>query len=154
MEVYRVSTVRYFALLLAYMFLLPLAAILVIFKVHYSTTGDSLDDVNVYMAMAVAFFWAVLDLFVLKGARMPVCVRFLEDTLSIETRFLFWCKTEFVSYDKAIVSINQERRVISFLWDSKSARFDPLLWSKQNRQRIVDEIKRHNVKVSVGKTKA
>jgi len=133
MEILRVSVVKYYALMLGYMILLPLAVVLPIFKIHYSTTGDVL-DVNVYTVLLVAFFWAALDLFILKGAKKPICVQFSEDTLSIETRFVFRSNTEIVTYEKAIVSINQKRIVLTIRDGQGQYFFTSPLWGKRKRE--------------------
>lgn len=88
------------------------------------------------------FFWIMV---VSRGAEMPVKVCFSCDCIEVNTRFFFWETHKIVPYEKVELHFSDNQRIVSLHYGPEEMRFDPLLWSKKNRHRIVNEMKRHNV---------
>lgn len=106
-------------------------------------------NVNFFFVTTCGVCLFILVMGVFRGAEMPINVSFSGNRIDVDTRFFFWGTHKVVPYEEAEFHTSENQRYVSLCYGSKEARFDPLLWSRKDRQRIVNEMKRHNVKVTV-----
>ena len=143
-----VSRFKYWCILAISLVLCIIAIGIPVCYFHYTRVYSD-GNVNFYLVTAcgICLFLFVMVLF--RGAEMPIKVSFSGNSIDVDTRCLFWETHTVVPYEEAEFRTSGNQRNVSLCYGSKEARFDPLLWSRKDIQRIVNEMIRHNVKVTV-----
>ena len=144
METIRIPILKYFLILLEYLFLFVSAVLLALYSVHYATTEDVI-DFNVYFVATITFCFVLLYLIFLKGAKMPIEISFYEYEAVLSMCYFFWKTNKTIPYSSAEIHFNQSSNSVELLYGTRIIRFDPLLWSKKDRLAIVEKMKQHQV---------
>lgn len=146
METIGVSKFKYWCILTISLVLCIVAIGIPACYFHYTKvySDSNVNFFHVIICGVCLFFWIMV---VSKGAEMPVKVCFLYDCIEVNTCFFFWETHKIVPYEEVEFHSSENQRIVSLHYGPEKTRFDPLLWSKNNRHRIANEMKRHNVEV-------
>ena len=140
MEAIKVSGIRY---LLIQVVVLLLVFVGICIPVYRFASPEDESRTSFIALCSVGLYLLMFGL--LKGAEMPVRVTFNDSELEIEMRFFFWTSTTIILYEDARIKYDDFRRLISLYHGKKIIRFDPLLWSRSLRKRLMNAFELHSV---------
>ena len=147
MEAVRVTNAKYYwtQFLIVAMMFVAISVPVNYYKYAITYSDISINTFEIFLC-SLGFYLIVFVL--LKGAEMPTRIAFDNSKVIVETRFFFWVSVKEYLYERINVAISKNERVLSLHYDSTIVRFDPLLWQRKQRKRIIQAFQSHHVDLS------
>ena len=144
METLGVSVFKYWCILAISLVLCIVAIGIPVCYFQYTKVYSD-GNVNFLFVTISGICLFLLVMAVFKGAEMPIQVSFSDKCIRLDTRFFFRRTHMVIPYEEAELHCSENQRNVSLHNGWKETRFDPLLWSRKDRLRIVNEMKLHSV---------
>lgn len=145
MDTIKVTKWRYLWTQMMFVFLLFIAIWfpLIFYKYGRSYFKESINTLHIFLC---SFGLYLLDGVFLKRADMPTELVFYDSKVEIISRFFFWTSKKEFTYEDTIIT---DGRVLSVHSGTAKVHFDPLLWPKTKRVKIIQAFQRHHVDVKL-----
>lgn len=147
MEAFKVTNIKYFWTQFLIVAMIFIAISVPINYYKYAITYSNI-SINTFEILLCSLGFYLIVFVLLKGAEMPTGIAFDDSKVIVETRFFLWVSVKEYLYERINVTISKDERILSLHCDPTIVRFDPLLWQRKQRKRIIQAFRSHHVDLS------